>query len=160
MNYWRQINDFWWESSSRELVFMADFFKDLVYSKNDIITFASGIPGFEKNKEFVLVQIPEYLPFEWLVCIDGSRVRFAIINPLMFRPDYAPAMTKVHLEDLTIEKPEDVLLYSIVTISANPAQSTANLVGPVIINKTKRIGKQVIIEDDRYGTQEPLLRKA
>jgi flagellar assembly factor FliW len=138
---------------------MADFFKDLVYSKNDIITFSSGIPGFEKNKEYVVVQVPEYAPFEWLVCIDGSRVRFAIINPLLFRPDYTPAMTKSHLEDLAIEKPEDVLLYSIVTISADPSKSTANLIGPVVINKTKRIGKQVIIEDDRYGTREPLLGK-
>jgi len=139
---------------------MADFFKDLVYSKDDVVIFPSGIPGFEKNKEYVLVQIPDYVPFEWLVCIDGSRVRFAIINPLLFRPDYAPSMTKMQLEDLTIAKPEDVLLYAIVTISPNPAKSTANLIGPVIINKTKRIGKQVIIDDDRYGTQELLLREA
>ena len=138
---------------------MADFFRDLVYSKDDIITFPSGIPGFEKNKAFVLVRVPEYVPFEWLVCIDGSRVRFAIINPLLFRPDYTPAMTKSHLEDLGIEKPEDILLYAIVTISENPIQSTANLVGPVIINKSKRVGKQVIIDDERYGTQEPILRK-
>jgi len=37
---------------------MADFFKDLVYSKEDIITFPAGVPGFEKNKTFVLVQVP------------------------------------------------------------------------------------------------------
>jgi flagellar assembly factor FliW len=137
---------------------MADFFKDLVYSKEDIITFPSGVPGFEKNKTFVLVQIPDYSPFEWLVCVDGSCLRFAIINPLMFLPDYTPAMNKEHLEDLAIEKPEDILLYCIVTIAVNPVQSTANLVGPVVINKTKRLGKQIIFDDDRYGTQEPILR--
>jgi flagellar assembly factor FliW len=137
---------------------MADFFKDLVYSKEDIIAFPSGLPGFEKNKTFVLVQIPEYLPFEWLVCVDGSRLRFAIVNPLTFRTDYTPAMTKGHLEDLAIEKPEDILLYSIVTIAENPMDSTANLLGPVIINKTKRLGKQIIFDDDRYSTQEPILR--
>jgi flagellar assembly factor FliW len=137
---------------------MADFFKDLVYSKEDIITFPSGVPGFEKNKTFVLVQIPEYLPFEWLVCIDGSRLRFAIINPLTFRPDYTPAITKEHLGDLAIEKPEDILLYCIITIAENPIDSTANLVGPVVVNKTKRLGKQIIFDDDRYSTQELILR--
>jgi flagellar assembly factor FliW len=137
---------------------MGDFFRDLVYSKNDVITFPSGIPGFETNREFILTQIPEYVPFEWLVCIDGTRLRFAIVNPLLFRSDYEPAMSKEQLESLAIEKPEDILLYSIVTIAANPMDSTANLVGPVIINKTKRTGKQIIIEDDRYGTQEPILR--
>jgi flagellar assembly factor FliW len=137
---------------------MPDFFKDLVYSKEDVITFPSGVPGFEKSKRFVLVQIPEYVPFEWLVCVDGARLRFAIINPLMFRPDYTPPMTKEHLDELAIEKPEEILLYSIVTIAENPAQSTANLIGPVVINKKKRIGKQIIFDDDRYGTQEPILR--
>jgi flagellar assembly factor FliW len=137
---------------------MGDFFRDLVYSKTDIIFFPAGIPGFEKNKDFILAQVPEYVPFEWLVCVDGSRLRFAIINPLLFRPDYAPAMAKEQLENLAIEKPEDVLLYSIVTIGNNPMNSTANLVGPVVINKTKRIGKQIIIEDERYSTQEPVLR--
>jgi flagellar assembly factor FliW len=137
---------------------MTDFFKDLVYSKEDVITFPHGIPGFENNKEFVLVQIPDYVPFEWLICIDGSKLRFAIINPLLFSPDYSPNIVKEQLGDLTIEKPEDILLYTIVTIAENPLHSTANLVGPVVINKAKRIGKQIIIEDDRYSTQEPILR--
>jgi flagellar assembly factor FliW len=138
---------------------MGDFFKDLVYSENDIITFPSGIPGFEKSKTFVIVSIPDYAPFEWLVCTDGSRLRFAIINPLLFNPEYAPAMVKEQLEDLAIEKPEDILIYSIVTIRENPLESTANLVGPLIINRSKRSGKQVIIDDDRYTTQEPIIRK-
>jgi flagellar assembly factor FliW len=139
---------------------MGSFMQNLVYAKDDIIAFKSGIPGFENNRAFVLVQIPEYLPFEWLICTDGSPLRFAVINPLQFVRDYAPNMQKEQLEDLQIEKPEDVLLYVIVTIKDNPADSTANLVGPIIINKTKRLGKQVIIEDDRYSTQEKILRKS
>jgi flagellar assembly factor FliW len=138
---------------------MGDFYKNLVYSKEDIITFPSGIPGFEKNKSFVLVSIPDYVPFEWLVCVDGSPLRFAVINPLMFKPDYAPKIQKEQLEEMGFVKPEDVLLFVIVTINENPLESTANLVGPIIINKARRIGKQVIVEDDQYTTQEPILRK-
>jgi flagellar assembly factor FliW len=138
---------------------MADFFSNLVYSKDDIISFPAGIPGFEKAREFVLASVPEYVPFEWLVCIDGSSLRFAIINPMLFRPDYTPAMVKEQLEELRIEKPEDVLLYCIVTIRENPLESTANLIGPIIINKKQRVGKQIIIDDDRYTTQELILRK-
>lgn len=138
---------------------MGDFFKDLVFSKKDIITFPSGIPGFEKNNEFVIVSIPEYAPFEWLVCIDGTRLRFAIINPLLFAADYNPKLVKEQLSDLQVEKPEDIVLYSIVTIRDNPLESTANLTGPVLINKTRKIGKQIIVDDARYSTQEPILRK-
>jgi flagellar assembly factor FliW len=138
---------------------MGDFFKDLVYSKEDIINFPGGIPGFEKSREYVLVSIPEYAPFEWLVCIDGSRLRFAVINPLLFVPDYTPVMVKEQLEDLAIEKADDILLYTIVTIRENPLESTANLIGPIVINKARRIGKQIIVDDERYTTQEPILRK-
>lgn len=138
---------------------MSDFFSNLVYSKNDVIIFPQGIPGFEKCREFVMVSIPEYVPFEWLTCIDGSKLRFAIINPMLFRPDYAPNMQKETLADLQIEKPEDILLYSIVTIREDAFASSANLLGPIIINKSRRIGKQVILDDDRYSTQEPILRK-
>jgi flagellar assembly factor FliW len=139
---------------------MSDFFNDLVYAKEDVISFTNGIPGFEDRKNFVLVQIPEFVPFEWLTCVDGTRLRFAVINPLLFYPDYSPNVNKEQLEELGIQKPEDILLYSIVTIAENPLQSTANLIGPVIINKTKRLGKQIIIDNERYSTQEPILRKA
>lgn len=137
---------------------MGDFYTNLVYAKEDIITFPNGVPGFEENKSFVLVSIPEYLPFEWLVCIDGSKLRFAVINPLLFMPDYTPTIIKEQLIDLGIEKPEDVLLYAIVTIHENPLKSTANLVGPIVINKNKRLAKQIIVEDDHYSTQELILR--
>jgi flagellar assembly factor FliW len=138
---------------------MADFFSNLVYTEKDIISFPSGIPGFEERKKFVLAEIPEYAPFEWLVCVDGTKLRFAVINPLLFRGDYDPNMSKDHLADLQVAKPEDLLLYVIVTIRDNPLESTANLVGPVLINRLKRLGKQVIIDDDRYTTQETILRK-
>ncbi|MFW6253738.1 MAG: flagellar assembly protein FliW [Chitinivibrionales bacterium] len=139
---------------------MGDIFQNLVYQQEDIIRFPAGIPGFEQRKEFVLVQIPEYLPFEWLVCTDGSKLRFAIINPMVFLPDYSPNVTKEQLADLQFEKPEDILLYTIVTIRDNPAESTANLIGPLFINRTRRLGKQVIIDDDRYSTKENILRKS
>ena len=138
---------------------MGDLVSNLVYSKDDIILFPKGIPGFENKREFVIVQLPDYLPFEWLVCTDGSSLKFAIINPMIFMPDYTPNIVKEQLEDLAIEKPEDILLYAIVTIRENPEDSTANLIGPVIINKTKRIGKQAILDDDKYTTKEKILRK-
>ena len=136
---------------------MGDFLKDTVFSKEDIIHFPAGIPGFERSKDFVIVRLPEFLPFEWLMAADGSGLRFAIINPMLFLADYAPNVIKEQLEDLKFDTPDDVILYAIVTIKENPADSTANLIGPVFINKVKRIGKQIIIEDDRYTTRDRII---
>jgi flagellar assembly factor FliW len=137
---------------------MSDFFTDLVYAKEDIITFQEGIPGFESSKHFVLVQDPEYTPFEWLVCTDECRLRFAVINPMLFEPEYAPPMHKEHLHEVGVEKAEDILLYAIVTIRENPRDCTANLCAPVLINRQKKLGKQIILEDSQYSVKEPILK--
>ena len=137
---------------------MADSLKNPVFSPEDVIRFPAGIPGFEQNKEFVIVRLPEYLPFEWLVAADGSGLRFAIVNPMAFRPDYAPNIIKEQLGDLKYDSPDDVLLYTIVTIRPNPAESTVNLIGPVFINRARRIGKQIIIDDDRYSTRDTIFK--
>jgi flagellar assembly factor FliW len=138
---------------------MADFFDDLVFSPEDVITFPGGLPGFEKHKRFVVVPVPRCEPFSWLACVDGTPLRFAIINPLIFIPDYSPKITKELLSDLRIDNLHDLVLYAIVTMGQNPIDSTANLTGPVIINRNCRLGKQVLIDDDRYTTQDPIIRK-
>jgi flagellar assembly factor FliW len=139
---------------------MADFFDDVVFSPEDVITFPAGIPGFENHKRFVVVPVPQCEPFSWLVCVDGTPLRFAIINPLIFIPDYSPKLCKEQLSDLQIEDLHDLVLYAIVTMGQNPIDSTANLTGPVIINRNCRLGKQVLIDDDRYTTQDPIIRKS
>ena len=138
---------------------MAAFLQNVVFAENDIISFPAGIPGFKTMKRFVIVNVPEYAPFEWMVSVDDKHLRFAVVNPMLFAPDYSPNMRKEQLSALGIEKPEDILIYVIVTIRENPLESTANLSGPILINKTRRIAEQIILEDDRYTTQEPILRK-
>ena len=137
---------------------MADLFEDLVYTEQDIISFQNGIPGFEQYRKWVVVKVPEFEPFEWLVNVETRKLRFALINPMLFMPTYNPRIDKSQVQDLGLEKPEDVLLYAIVTLSKDPAQTTANLLGPVFINRTKRLGKQVILDDDRYSVKERILK--
>ena len=139
---------------------MSDFLENLVFSPEDVITFPGGIPGFEDCTRFVIVPMPECEPFSWLVCIDGSTLlRFAIINPLIFIPDYSPKLSKDQLAELKISDLNDLVLYTIVTIGKNPVDSTVNLAGPIIINKPAKLGKQALIDDDCYGIQAPIFRK-
>lgn len=137
---------------------MADMFENLVYTEDEIILFEKGIPGFENYRRFVLVRVTEFEPFEWLVNVEASKLRFAIINPLLFKPDYNPNINKDQLQDLKLEKAEDVLIYSIVTLCKDPTQTSANLMGPIIINRAKKLGKQIICDDERYSVKERILK--
>ena len=136
---------------------MPDIFDDLVYTEKEVFTFQKGLPGFEQYKKFVLAKVPGYEPFEWLVSVEAGRLRFALINPLLFKPDYNPKFTQSHIDGLKLEKAEDVLVYAIVTLSRDPKHTTANLIGPILVNRTERLGKQIILEDSSYSIKERIL---
>jgi len=137
---------------------LEDFYENLVFSPEDVITFADGIPGFEDNKKFVIVRNENYAPFEWLVCVDGTKLRFAMLNPMIVYPEYSPNISRPQLDGLDLRHAEDILMYSFVTISALPSESTLNLMAPVIINTKKMVGRQIILENSDYSTREPVVR--
>lgn len=128
---------------------------------SEVISFKDGIPGFDDKRKFVILQDEEYAPFDWLVCVDDGlqvELRFAMINPLIVYPEYDPDIAPSLVADLEIDKPEDVLVYVLATIYPNPADSTINLMGPIVINAGKMVGKQVILENTDYTTKEPIVR--
>lgn len=136
---------------------MKDLFDTLSYKNEDIITFENGIPGFEDKKHFIIVSVPEHEPFKWLYCIDDKVLRFAIINPIIFYPDYSPKVSKADLASLEIKDKSDILMFCVVTLADDIKQSTANLIGPVFVNIKNKKGKQVIMDDSRYSVQEKII---
>jgi len=133
-------------------------YENLVFSQDDVITFEDGVPGFEKNKKFVIIRNENYAPFEWLVCVDGTKLRFAMLNPMLVYPDYAPNISRAQVEGLNLQNSEDILMYSFVTVSENPSESTLNLMAPVLINTKEKTGRQIILENSQYSTREPVMR--
>ncbi|MFH0919875.1 MAG: flagellar assembly protein FliW [Fibrobacterota bacterium] len=137
---------------------MTDLFDNLVFKKEDILRFPEGIPGFESFTDFVLVNVPEHAPFQWLVCVSNRSLRFAVIDPMVVMPDYNPEVSKTQLQGLSLEKPEDVMLLVIITLRDNLLESTANFIGPLFINKKKMIGRQIVIDTEKYSVQERVIR--
>ncbi|MGL1933907.1 MAG: flagellar assembly protein FliW [Fibrobacterales bacterium] len=130
---------------------------DTVFTEDQLIIFHNGLPGFQQLKKFVITTTKEYEPFHFLQSIDEPGIKFVIVNPMLFKPDYDPAMNKAHIADLELQSKEELLFYVIVTLHKDMSQSTANLTGPVLINIKKQIGKQLILDDGRYSVAEPIL---
>jgi flagellar assembly factor FliW len=130
----------------------------LPWTEDQVIHFPVGLPGFESARKFIIMSVPEHQPFHWMECVDeGNTIRFAIINPLSFRPDYQPKIKKEELASLEIKDPKELLLYVIVTLRNPLMESTANLMGPLFINIREKIGKQIIIENDAYSLRERII---
>lgn len=128
------------------------------YTRKDVIYFPQGILGFEKKKHFVLTEKEEYYPFVWMISVEDPNVSFIMVNPLIFMPDYNPTISKRELNELQIDNPQSLLMYVIVTLNRDPSQTTANLSGPILINVSKQLGKQLVLLDDSYSTKHPILR--
>ena len=129
----------------------------LKWSSEDVITFPSGLPGFEGAREFVIFTRPEHEPFHWMRSVSGAQAQFVLINPLHFRPGYDPVVSPAEIQELDVRDPKELLLYTIVTVADDMACSTANLLGPLFINIRTRIGKQILVDDPRWTTAERIL---
>ena len=122
------------------------------------IEFPYGILGFEKLQSYVLLDAPQQ-PFYWLQALDLVEVAFVLINPVIFRPDYTVEVPREELEEIGIDSCDKMLTFAIVTIPQNPSDMTANLQGPIIINKDTRVGRQSISTNPRWEVRHPVLKE-
>ena len=122
-------------------------------SPADIMHFES-LPGFSGKNRFVIVDHTESSPLAWLACLDDPDLAFVVTAPLGFFPDYDPPIDRDHLAALGIEKKSEVELLCIVTLAGKTIN--LNLAAPLLINSTTRRGLQVISDDSRYSTREPI----
>ncbi len=115
-----------------------------------------GLLGFESLHEYALLDA-EQTPFYWLQSLEVVEIAFVLIEPRVFRPDYSPGAAPEDLAEIGILKPEDALVFSIVTIPEDPRLMTANLQGPLLINRETRTGRQCISADPRWQVRHPVL---
>ncbi|OEF97709.1 flagellar assembly protein FliW [Desulfuribacillus alkaliarsenatis] len=124
--------------------------------KDKIINFPSGIPGFQDDKQFVLVPMGEDNPFLFLQSVTDKNLCFILVEPHVFFNDYDIMLSEELVESLSIEKSEDVAIYTIVTIKDDLKKATTNLHAPLVVNAGKFLAKQYIISDGNYLTRQPL----
>lgn len=130
----------------------------LEYTEADILHFENGLPGFEELHKYVLSSNPDHEPFQWLHSIEDPNIRFVVINPMLVNKDYNPKLSSIHLESLGPFSPETLLFFCIVTLDRqNLANSTANMAGPLVVNVSTQKGKQIILDDQRYGIRSSIL---
>lgn len=136
-------------------------FGDITIDEKNIINFIDGIPGFEEQKRFIIIDNQDdEIQFKWLQSLDDTDLAFIIINPFLFKKDYEFDIPKIAIEKLKIKEEKDVLVYSIVVIPEDTAKMTANLLGPLIINTKEMLGKQIVLDNDRYTTKHFILEES
>ena len=133
-------------------------FGELRIEEQDIVQFEQGIPGFESMRRFALIEVPDHEPFSYLQSIDDGEVSFIVTDPFEFFPTFECELPDPVLEGLKIVSAEQVLVRAIVSVNGDLESATANLVAPIIINRTERSGRQVVLAKTSYTTRHALFQ--
>lgn len=83
---------------------------------------------------------------------DGEQVSLLLAAPWAFFPDYAPVLSDEDVDLLGLTRAEDALLFVVLTPGETAAASTANLLAPVVLNRTNDRAMQVLLS----GTELPV----
>lgn len=133
------------------MIIGSKFFGDIEINEEQIIFFEDGLFGFEDVKRFVILSIDGSDSLKCLQSVDRMEVAFIIVNPWDVYKDYEADIDDSELISLGSSDADDLLVYSIVTISED--NMTTNLIGPVIINIKMKLGRQVVLHNSGYTTK-------
>lgn len=127
-------------------------FGSLEVNENDIITFSSGLLGFEHLTRFFIVDPADDTLILWLQSVDSADVAFPVLEPKIFKADYKVRLSASELRLLSLDAivGNSVLVYSILTIPEDVTKMTANLKAPIVINTADQRGRQVVLQENDY----------
>ncbi|MDR0502418.1 MAG: flagellar assembly protein FliW [Treponema sp.] len=119
------------------------------------VIFHEGLYGFDNFKEYCLLDAEH--PFYWLQSTEEKEIAFILINPFVFRPDYELNISNEELLEIGVKEPEKAMIFTIVTIPPDGSPMTANLQGPLVINRDNMTGKQAVLSDIRWKTRHDII---
>ncbi len=132
-------------------------FGTIEFDDNALLQFPGGILGFEGFTRYLLIDQDEVAPLRWFQPVEEPNLAFTVIDPLLFFPDYRVSLSGEDRSTLKLDKGEDPLVLTLVTIPEDPSHMTANLLGPLVVNPATRIGKQLVLHDSGYPVRARLI---
>jgi flagellar assembly factor FliW len=140
----------------KQLVIKSTRFKEFSVPADSVIIFPSGLIGFPRAQRFVMIE--HKLPFSWLHSVEDPSLAFVVVNGAEFGDEYAiepPFGDK----DIDLQPDDEYAVLVIVTVRGDPKLTTANLKAPLFVNIRNRRGVQVIYDNPKFSTRQPLWKE-
>lgn len=104
------------------------------------------MPGFPDETGFQLVSLDEGGLLSALESTTRPGLRFLVVPPQPFFPDYAPVIDDETVADLGLVDAEEAVVLLVVHAGASLASTTVNLRAPIVVNTTNRRALQVVLD--------------
>jgi flagellar assembly factor FliW len=143
--------------------FVPDIFPaDLDAPAGNEFQLPQGLIGFGAYKRAELLYMPDHLPFLWMKLHGPDTLHFVVIEPGGLVTGYEPEVFDEDALQLGLKDPSEAMILNIVTLKhQQPVEATVNLIGPVVLNRRTRIGRQLVISNySRYSAHHALVEQS
>ena len=120
---------------------------------DQVVEFPDGLLGFPETREYVLVPAGRKGTY-WLQSVEHTSLIFLLVDPFLYFEDYEVELSAGEVRSLNAEAQSDVAVLTIVTLPGDDGEDpTANLQGPLALNLTTGLGRQVILRRPGLGVR-------
>jgi flagellar assembly factor FliW len=142
------------ERSITMIIINSQRFGRIEISRDDVISFPTGIVGFPEDKEFILLRNERSDIIGWLQSVNNPALALPVVSAHCFGEEYPDVSVADAARNAGLDgDPEQLAV--LVVLAALPGQpATVNLLAPIIISAETRTGAQVILEGTRFTTRE------
>jgi len=141
------------------------YFGTLPYAEDSTFEFPFGLPGFENEKQFVLIELEQHAPLLFLQSSSQKNLCFLAFPILVADRDYRLRVTPDDLRALDLnptQQPElgrEVLVLALLSLH-DGISATANLMAPIVVNLNTHRSLQAIRPDSIYSHRHPIRPRA
>ena len=121
-----------------------------------VIELVQPMPGFPGLTRFTLVQLDEDGVLCALRSLDDPELRFLVVPPLPFFPDYVPELGDDAGTALGGAEAEKLLLLLVVTAGETLQETTANLMAPIVVDQESRRAIQTVLAGSGFPVRAAL----
>lgn len=137
------------------------YFGRIQYHEESLIEFPVGLPGFEQERWFLLIEQPVNRPLIFMQSVKTPSLCFLTLPVKAVVSDYRIPLSAE--EASTLGMPEEreagdgseTLCLGIVAVAQN-GSATINLRAPLVVRYTNRRAVQAIPDESSYSHQHPL----
>jgi flagellar assembly factor FliW len=122
-----------------------------------VIDFVAPMPGFPDDRRFVLVRLDDTGTLYALTSVDSAGLRFLVVPPAQFFPDYAPEIDDDALAALGVSDETDLLVLLVVTAGDGVQDATVNLMAPIVLDQRSRRAVQLVLTRSGLSVRQKLV---
>ena len=128
-------------------------FGEIEVPSSSVMTIVNGIIGFPNLLKFTLLEYNP--PFSWLQSVEEPSLAFVVVNAAEFGEEYLFTLP-IGDRDIDLKQEDDIAIVNLVSVRPDPTMTTVNLKAPIVVNLRNMLGRQIVLDDQRFPVRMPL----